>query len=414
MKIIALIKRAAKMAALCAAALTLCACVREAPPGEVIAPTPVPTAAPAPTPVPTPAPTPEPTPTPEPEDQRLIRETLEGMSLEEKIGQLLLFGVAGTRAPSAEYAAFLDKYPVGNVILFGDNIDRDDGAGGFEAAKALISCLEETHPLPIPRIFAADVEGGSVVRFEWEPPIPSAKKQGRMSPDEVRGIFASVGARLRETGISLDLAPVMDVSGDPAATFLGSRIISSDPAAVKCIGSAVIEGLKEGGCASCAKHFPGHGSSDADSHYEAPVSHLSREELYSCDIEAFRGAAEAGADCVMTAHVLYPALDPDNIATLSPAVITGILREELGFSGVVISDDMRMRGLASAASPGEAAVRFIEAGGDMLLCGADVSAQEEIILALRGALASGEISAERIDGSVRRVLALKLELGLIG
>ena len=160
----------------------------------------------------------------------------------------------------------------------------------------------------------------------------------------------------------------------------------------------VSSGLKARSAMSCATW----------AHSETPVVYRTRGELYDYDLAAFRGAIEAGADCVMTAHALYPVLDGENVATLSHTIITEILRGELGFDGVVISDDMLMQGVSSSCEPAEAALRFIEAGGDMILCGADPEVQESIFLALIEAVNSGRIDEARIDESAERVLRLKL------
>lgn len=359
-----------------------------------------------PTALPTEIPTPA--PTEEPYEERVVREALESMTLDEKLGQMLLFGVSGKDEPGADSAALLSEFPVGNLILNGANIKKNDG---FTAAGNLLRSINEKYPLDVPRLTAIDVEGGSVVRFDWEPEIPSALELGTMDPDEVRSLFRSVGERLVGTGIRLDLAPVYDAAEDPSASFMGDRIISPDIGVIKTIGGAVIEGLREAGCLSCAKHFPGHGGTDADSHETTPTVLRSREELMEYDIAAFAGAIDSGVDCVMTAHVLYPALDPENVATLSPVIITDVLRGELGFGGVVISDDMLMAGVGSG-SDFDPAIGFIKAGGDMLLCAADTARQREIIRALRLSVDGGILTVSRIDESVGRILRLKLKAGV--
>lgn len=355
------------------------------------------------------APTAEPTPAPteEPAEHRAVREALESMSLEEKIGQLMMFGFIGLEKPEGASKALFERFPIGNAVIFSSNIDRTQD-GGFGSAKRLTEGIESEYPCPVERLFAADVEGGSVVRFNWEPKIPSPAKLGKKTSEEVRELFSGIGGRLTGCGIGLDLAPVFDIAEEPEKSFLGNRIISSDLETVISIGGAMIGGLHDGGCLSCAKHFPGHGGTGADSHSETPVVYRTRGELYDYDLAAFRGAIEAGADCVMTAHALYPVLDGENVATLSHTIITEILRGELGFDGVVISDDMLMQGVSSSCEPAEAALRFIEAGGDMILCGADPGVQESIFLALIEAVNSGRIDEARIDESAERVLRLKL------
>ncbi len=366
-----------------------------------------------PTDAPTDKPTdmPTPAPTEEPFEQRVIREALSSMTLEEKVGQLLMFGVAGKDAPSEASSALLSEFSVGNVILFGDNFDKDDG-GGFPGAKRLTEFIGEHFPCPVPRIFAIDAEGGNVVRFKWEPAVPSANKLGKGSAQNARETFARVGEKLRSCGINLDLAPVCDMNEKPFSTFLGSRIISGDPEITALISAAMIDGLHSGGCLACAKHFPGHGATTEDTHQLTPVVYKTREELFAYDLTAFSSAVASGVDCVMAAHILYPELDPDNIASMSPVILTEILRGELGFEGVIISDDIRMKGITGVASPEEAALRFILAGGDLVLCGADVNAQRSIVSALISACEDGRISPERLDESCSRILAAKLRFGV--
>ena len=362
----------------------------------------------APTAAPTEEPSPEPTEAPEEDAVRLF---ISGMSVEDKISQLVMFGYWG-HEPSEEFLSFIGDFPAGNIILNGGNIDRGDGSGGFDTAKRGVELIESAVPCAVPRLFAADVEGGSVARFGWEPAIPSANSMGRKTAEEAFDIFSAVGEKLRSCGINVDLAPVFDIAEDPLSSFMGSRIISSDLSVVSEIGSAMIGGLHAGGCIACAKHFPGHGGTGEDSHSVTPTVKKSLEELMRYDIAAFSAAISSGVDCVMAAHILYPALDPDNVASMSPAILTGLLREELGFEGVILTDDMLMEGLASVCSPGEAAVRVILAGGDMLLCGADIGAQREIMEALYIAVSEGVITPERLDESVYRILSLKRAYGL--
>lgn len=176
------------------------------------------------------------------------------------------------------------------------------------------------------------------------------------------------------------------------------------------IGAAIIAGLHDAGCLSAAKHFPGHGGTSADSHATTPVVDKSADELFEYDLVPFAAAVEAGVDVVLVAHIRYPALDPENIASLSPAIIGGLLREELGFDGIVMSDDFRMGGLTSQCPAGEAAVRFLLAGGDLILCGPRHDLQREIMDALLAAAADGTLSEARIDESVLRIVQKKMQV----
>jgi len=260
-------------------------------------------------------------------------------------------------------------------------------------------------------LIGIDVEGGSVVRFRWSDQPVSARSLGRRrDPDYAAEQFETIGEKLVSVGINLDLAPVLDVSENPMDTFLETRIISEDATITAAIGSAIIEGLHEGGCLSAAKHFPGHGGTTEDSHDTTPVVDKTEEELDAYDLVPFRAAVEAGVDAIMTAHILYPALDPDDIATMSDEIITGLLRDQMGFDGIVISDDFRMEGLTNRYDVSEAAAQFVLAGGDLILCGAEHDKQIAIMDGLYAAVDDGRLTEERINESVRRILLKKIDV----
>lgn len=369
---------------------------------------------PAPTASPTPAPTPSPTPTIEPEAARLTRfidETLAGMTIEEKLGQLVMFGFGGTDAPSDTFTGIMRDYHVGNIALYGPNIESGDSDGGFARAKRLTAALEERNDSGVPLLIAIDVEGGSVVRFAWSPWPSSARTLGRNGDAEAaRTQFARIGAALKGAGINVDLAPVLDVAQSPMDTFLTTRILSASAETAGTIGSAIIAGLNDSNCLSTAKHFPGHGGTNADSHEGTPVVDKSFDEMLAYDLAPFADGIAAGVDLVLVAHISYPQLDETHIATQSKTIITGILREELGFSGIVMSDDFRMKGLTDQADVGAAAVNFIEAGGDLILCGAVPDKQRAILDGLKAAVADGRLTTERIDESVRRIFLKKIKV----
>ena len=361
-----------------------------------------PTAPPAPTPQPTPA---------LPGEQERLAAWVAALPLEEKLGQLVMFGGSGTTRPSDEFLDVLETYCVGNAVLYGANVARGDADGGFSRAARLTAALREACSSEIPMLVSIDVEGGTVVRFHWKPWPSSARTLGtRGDTEAAREQFLTIGRALLETGINMNLAPVLDVAPDPSATFLGTRIISSDAQVAADIGAAIIQGLHDAGCLSTAKHFPGHGGTAADSHATTPVVDKSAGELRAYDLQPFAAAVEAGVDVVLVAHISYPALDAENIATLSSAVITDLLRGELGFTGIVMSDDFRMGGLTGQCPAGEAAVRFLLAGGDLILCGPRHDLQREIMEGLRAAVADGTLSEARIDESVLRIVQKKMEV----
>lgn len=380
------------------------------------APTPEPTDAPAPTDAPTPEPIamPEPTdaPTPEPTlspDERLYA-YIDGLSVEEKIGQLCMFGFSGTEKISAEFRSILREYRIGSVILYGQNMSRSNKDGGFAQCAGLVNSVKNASDSEIPLLFSTDVEGGNVTRFRWSKSIVSARVLGTKNDTEkARGQFCYIAEGLKSVGINVDLAPCLDIAKKPDATFLKKRIISSDAQIAANIGVACIEGLHDGGCLSVVKHFPGHGATSADSHANTPVVNKSLESLTGYELIPF-SAASGVADGVMVAHILYPSIDPDRIASQSSVFITDLLRNVLGFEGFIMSDDFRMAGLRNQTSLKKAAVQFILAGGDLILCGANHSYQRQILTGLYEAVENGTISEERLNESVYRILSAKMRV----
>ncbi len=372
-------------------------------------------AAPESTPTPRPSDTPEPTPTPEAAPataEEWVESYVATMSTQEKLGQMVMFGFTGTSDVQDPFRSLWNSYSVGNAILYGSNIKSSNSDGGFGLAQDLTDQITERVGTDIPPLVSIDVEGGSVVRFRWNPQPVSARSLGRRrDADYASEQFQTIGARLAEAGINLDLAPVLDVAENPMDTFFETRIISEDASIAAAIGSATIEGLHAGGCLSCAKHFPGHGGTTDDSHVVTPTIERTLEQLENYDLVPFESAIASGVDAIMIAHVLYPALDENDIATVSAPIITGLLRREMGFDGLVVSDDFRMDGLTARYDIGEAAVRFILAGGDIVMCGAQSDKQQAIVEAINAAAADGQLTQERIDESVKRILLKKLSLG---
>ena len=359
--------------------------------------------------------TPEPVVTPEPEpvtQEEWAARFLATMSTEEKLGQLVMFGFTGTSDVTQAFRDLWTPYSVGNAVLYGSNIKNDNSDGGFGLCAELTKQIDERISTSIPPLIAIDVEGGSVVRFRWRPQPVSARSLGRRrDADYAFEQFQTIGSKLVSVGINVDLAPVLDVSENPMDTFLETRIISEDASIAAAIGGSVIDGLQAGGCLSAAKHFPGHGGTLEDSHEVTPVVDKTAEELAAYDLVPFVSAVASGVDAIMVAHVFYPALDETDIASMSKPIITGILREQMGFQGLVLSDDFRMEGLTQRYEIGDAAVRFLLAGGDIVVCGAQSDKQQAILEGLSAAAADGRLPMERIDESVTRILLKKLSLG---
>ena len=370
------------------------------------APTDLPTDMPTDTPCPTEAPTDVPALSP---DEQLMR-YVESMPVEEKIGQLCMFGFSGTKEISAEFRNILRNYHIGSVILFGQNMSRSNSDGGFSQCRALADSVRCASDSAIPLLISTDVEGGSVTRFHWKKSLLSARTLGKKNDTDLAfAQFSYIAKGLSDAGINTDLAPCLDISKSPNDSFLKKRIISSDEDVAAAIGLACIEGLHDGGCLSIVKHFPGHGATNTDSHESTPVAEQSLDTLSRYELIPFEAALDA-ADGIMVAHILYPKIDADHVASQSETFITGLLREQYGYNGIVMSDDFRMAGLRRQTSLNKAAVQFILAGGDLILCGINHTYQKQILDGLYDAVADGTISEARLDESVFRILSAKMRV----
>ena len=362
--------------------------------------TPAPTPTPAATPSATPTPTPEPTPTPDP-----VAEALAAMTTQEKVGQLLVAGIGGTEAGEDGLQAVQD-YQVGGVILFGRNV---------ESAQQLTDLTNELKTLNsdnTPLFLCVDQEGGRVDRMPPEvDDLPSAYDYIAAGGDPLeRG--KALAAQCAAFGLNLDFSTCLDIWSNPDNTVIGDRAYGSDPHTVTSAGLAVNQGLEQGGVIPVVKHFPGHGDTSTDSHVDLPVVDKTAEELQEFELIPFQEAIDQGTPCVMVAHILMTQIDPDLPASLSPKVVDGLLRQEMGYDGVVCTDDLTMGAISNTYGMGEAAVMAVEAGCDLLL----VCHEADNLTAARDALLSavdaGRISMERLDESVYRILSLKQEYGL--
>jgi len=334
------------------------------------------------------------------------------MTLHQKIGQMLLFGWAGdtperSRTVSAHAAALVDEFAVGGVVLMGRNV------GPPEQTRDTIAELQaraKAGGLP-PLFVAVDQEGGRVQRVgpPHYPAHPAARVVGdTRDPAQARAAARRVGAGLRDLGFNWDFAPVLDVNNNPHNPVIGDRAYGADTNIVAAMGAAAVRGFQEdAGILACGKHFPGHGDTDADSHHALPHIGHDKARLEAVEMVPFRAALAAGLAAVMTSHILFPAIDPILPATLSPAILTGLLRGELGFEGLIITDDLEMKGVADGWGAAEAAVLAAVAGADILLCCHAEETQREIRRALVGAIEIGRLSEARVDESVARIEAAK-------
>jgi len=324
------------------------------------------------------------------------------MTLPQKIGQMLLFGWQ----TDIQAAALIDDLHVGGVVLMGRNIQPP------EQMKQTIAGLQsgaKANGLP-PLFVAVDQEGGRVQRLgpPHYPKRATAREIGQSSPEAARTAAQEIGAELRELGFNWDFAPVLDVDSNPRNPVIGDRSFGSGPEQVAARGTAAVRGFQEdAGILACGKHFPGHGDTDTDSHFALPRISHDLAHLEAVELVPFRAAIEAGLAAVMTSHILFPALDPILPATLSPAILTGLLREKLGFEGLIITDDLEMKGVADTWGAAEAAVLAVEAGADILLCCHEWQTQKAIQAALLAAVEAGRVTEERFDFSLARIAAAK-------
>lgn len=336
------------------------------------------------------------------------------LTLEEKVGQLLWFGLPGTEI-TPEGRELLESGAVGGFILFGrqgsDPAVLRRLTAGLQAAA---TARERATP---GLLIALDLEGGIVQRLE--PPFtswPGAMALGATGSEEyAEAVGRAMAAELLAIGVNMNLAPVADVNNNPANPVIGTRSFGEDPERVARLAAAQIRGLQSGGVSAVAKHFPGHGDTAEDSHLALPSVPHSRERLERVELVPFRAAVEAGVDAIMTAHVTFPAVAGEGRpATLSPEVITGLLKEEMGFRGVVITDAMdTMRAITDHYGLEQALVMALQAGADMLLVTESFGSQKTIHGALVRAVQEGQVPMSRIDDAVRRVLALKARRGLL-
>ncbi len=317
--------------------------------------------------------------------------------LHKQIGQLVMVGFAGLDIPP-ELRSLARDFDLGGVILFKRNVEEP--AQVAELVHELRQLGREQPPW-----IAVDQEGGRVARLrapftEW-PPMATL---GRAGDRNVTRRFArALAEELRLVGISLDFAPVLDVHTNPANPVIGDRALGEKPEVVAEHGRAIIEALQDQGIAACGKHFPGHGDTGTDSHYTLPVVEHPPDRLREVEFVPFRAAIDARVASIMTAHVLVPALDEERPASLSRRVVHDMLREELRFDGLIISDDLEMRAVADQYTLERSSVLAVAAGCDaVLLCGADQGRQAAALEALVHAVESEELPFKLIDAVLER------------
>jgi len=330
-----------------------------------------------------------------------------GMSVRDMVGQMFVVSVGGTE-PDYYIEKMVRERNIGGVILFGYNMKSEQQVKSLTGSLQKLSM--ETEPA-IPLFVAVDQEGGDVASAPWVAPEPAAAEVGSQGdPDEARSIAARMGRQLMWAGVNTDFAPVVD-TGFGAA--IGNRSFGEDPELVARMGTAAVEGFEEAGVISAAKHFPNHGPARSDSHVSLPVIRHDAKTLRSYDLPPFEAAVDAGVPMVMVGHLVYPVIDPHNPASLSKNAIS-MLRRDLDFDGVVITDDLSMAGARGRGTVAEAAVEAVEAGADLLIVSSPLRQQVDAYDAVVAAVEAGEIPRSRIQKSVERVLEVKERYDLRG
>ena len=319
------------------------------------------------------------------------------LSLRRRIGRLLIAGFNGEQVP-VELRSLAREFGLGGVILFARNIAEPEQVAGlsYEAAR-----LDPELPLWV----SVDQEGGRVARLkapftEW-PPMATLGRSGDVRLAE--RFARALAAELKAVGITLDFAPVLDIHSNPKNPVIGDRALAEKAEEVARLGGAIIRGLQGEGVAACGKHFPGHGDTATDSHLELPLVEHPPDRLRQVELVPFKAAIDAQVATLMTAHVFVPSLDADRPATLSRRIVTDILRNELGFGGVILSDDLEMKAIVSHHAVPAAAVMAVDAGCDgLLICSGNCDLQAQALEALVHAVEDASLSLTRVEDALQR------------
>jgi beta-N-acetylhexosaminidase len=337
----------------------------------------------------------------------IIAALLKGMTLDAKIGQMFIIGFDGTVMDN-ELEDMLKTRAPGGVILFRRNSEST------EQLLELINSIKKVNSGKIPLFISVDEEGGRVSRMpDSLSDIPSAAAIGENGDISVTyEVGTLIAEEISSFGINMDFAPVLDIFSNPDNTVIGDRSFGNTAQAVTEHGIEMMKGIRDKGVIPVVKHFPGHGDTVADSHKELPVVEYDMSRLAGFELVPFKKAIDEDADAVMVAHLLMKGIDPEKPATMSKAVISDLLRDQMGFKGVVVTDDMTMSAITENYDIGEAAVSSVVAGSDIILVCHDYDKEKMAIEAVRSAVESGYIKEARIDESVERILRLKAKYGL--
>lgn len=332
-----------------------------------------------------------------------IEEQIENMTLEEKIGQLLITGFKGT-SPDGQVKTLIQKYHVGGLILFKRNIADStqllDLMNGLKAANGKNR---------IPLFLAIDEEGGKISRMPEELVNTPACRVigGKNDRDFAFEIGSAIGYKIKSFGFNLNFAPVLDIDSNPDNPVIGERSFGPDEKIVSSMGIQVMKGLQSQNIISVVKHFPGHGDTSVDSHVGLPAVDKEMESLMEFELVPFMEAIKHNTDGIMVAHILYNKIDPKYPSTMSEKIMTGLLREELKYDGVIFTDDLTMGAILENYDIGEAAVKSIKAGSDVLVVCHGYDNVIKVFNSLKKSVQNGDLTEARINRSLARILSLK-------
>lgn len=343
-------------------------------------------------------------PPPQTETIDAIQEIIKNMTLDEKIGQMVMVGIDGY-TNDAHSTEMIENFHVGGFILFKNNIKNTD------QAQSLINSLKDKNSSTssIPLFFSVDEEGGRVSRMPDEfVKLPSNKVIGsRNNPDFSFEIGKVIGKEIKSLGFNMDFAPVLDVNSNPKNPVIGDRSFGNNAQLVNLLGVKTMQGLQSQNVISVVKHFPGHGDTSVDSHVGLPVVNNDMERLKKLELVPFENAIKNNVDVIMVAHILLPKIDAQNPASFSKSIITDLLRNEMNYNGLVITDDLTMGAITKNYKIEDAAIKAVNAGSNIILVCHDYEKQASVIKALKAAVENGVISAEKVYESVYKILLLK-------
>lgn len=336
------------------------------------------------------------------EEKDSIQEMISNMSLEEKIGQLLIVGIDNEVFSDRELYQ-LNTNKVGGFIFFSRNIRDED------QFLTIVNQLKVENPSEIPLFLAIDEEGGMVSRLSsFYGNLPDVKSLGDLNKEEVSYEYGvNLGKRLSQLGLNLNFAPVLDINSNPDNPVIGSRSFGNTAEIVEKHGMEVFQGIESQGIISTVKHFPGHGDTSVDSHYNLPIVNKDKEELMELELRPFIKAIEEEIEMIMIAHILYSALDSETPSTMSETIMQDLLRTELGYENIIISDDMTMGAITENYTIEVASVEFLKNGGDILLICHGEDNPSLVIEAIKDSIENDEITIDEIEEKVYRILSLK-------